>query len=180
MAKMTIAIFFLVGIVIFLFLRYALIGLRAAYKHVENSTNPLMLTSGNDHQIEDAIQSLSANLRIQINGATSKYTDDYKFQNKLRDEFSLGYVFGFLRATTHIARINDEIAFFIAVETFKRVYGQSEGLNLFKAAEGFLDKKNSLFERGRADGIEDAINVSSGKFAQPRWLAYLDDTPPTT
>ena len=174
---MTIAIFFFVGVVIFLFLRYALIGLRAAYKHVENSPNRLMLPSGNDHQIEDAIQSLSGSLRIQIISATSKYTDDYRFQNKLRDEFSLGYVFGYLRTTTHIARINDEIALFIAVETFKRVYGQSEGENLFKAAEGFLEKKDSLFERGRADGIEDAINVSSEKFARPKWLAYLDDMP---
>lgn len=180
MAKMTIAIFFLVGVVIFLFLRYALIGMRAAYKYTQNSPNPLLLSSGSDHQIEDAIQTFSASLRFQINGATSKYTDEDRFQKKLRDEFSLGYVFGFLRATTHIARASDELAFVIAIETFKKIYGPSEGQDLFKAAVELSDKKSSLFERGRADGVDDAINASSGKLAPPKWLAYLDDLPPTT
>lgn len=195
MAKLTILIFFIFGLAIFLFVKYALIGLRSAYDHVEknvdvksancNAHRPLTYSAGVNssskiemnysEQILDLIDTFSQFLNIQAVRASYSYNNITNFEMKFKDDYSLGYIFGYLETLIKISNIsyNNSIEIFSGV--FKRIYGEGEGGILFEKATILNYTQNFNFNQGKESGDNDAIISINGNFNLPNWFFYLQN-----
>lgn len=194
MAKSTIFIFFIVGLAIFLFVKYALIGLRSAYDHVEknvdvksancNAHRPLTYSGGVNstskiemnysEQILDLINTFSQFLNIQAVRASYSYNNITNFEMKFKDDYSLGYVFGYLETLIKLSDISYNNSFEIFLGVFKRMYGE-EGAIFFEKATILNYTQNFNFKQGKESGDNDAIMSISDNFNLPNWFFYLQN-----
>lgn len=177
MAKMTIFIFFIVGLAIFLFVKFALIGLRTAYDHVEK-IDPLGKRHTQD-EIQNAFEVTSGVLQMQMARACDSHSDIETFRRRARDDFSLGYICGFLNVTMQVARIDAGNTFEHFLPVFARLFGDIEGMRLLEKTKA-LQEISELFEKGRVSGIDDALMIAGGGSRRPIWLSYLEESPSVT
>ncbi|ASJ37526.1 hypothetical protein TI24_07855 [Vibrio vulnificus] len=177
MGKGIVIIFFIVGFVIFSVIKLAARGVKTAYD-VVNEKTPSPQNNAIDEIVSTSINALSSLLQMQQMLMTS---ENGSLPSKSKDEWSIGYIAGYVDAYLQLKGISfnstPKIAMYIMASVFISLYGEMEGHNLFNRFLDLQDDRDLTNLQGQKIGGEEMMDFicSDGKKTTLQWTSYVMD-----
>lgn len=168
MSKAVIAVFFVLGFIIFSFIKFAAKGVKDAYKAVNNessSTSHNTKALGHDNEVSKMVDIIAGTLSVQ----KALMTDEYEMlPEKAKDKWSLGYIGGYSDAILQRKGIEaDATGFAIMTIVFMIMFGEEQGPIYFRK---FMD----LQQQGDSELFDGMKKGGEEVFA---WLSDTDKIP---
>ena len=186
MGRAVVLIFFVIGFIVFAFIRHASAGVKAAYKAVNNpefSTQPRPDSYTKTLTHDEAEQDQNARLVNLIYGSLSLQAnlmggDFPKLPDQAQDDYSIGYVLGFSDAGFQRRGIKpDAKGFALMAAVFIRIFGPERGPGLLRRASDLQTDGNPTVTRGVREGLKEFNDwaTSGGENIPMGWAEYVQE-----
>ena len=180
MGRAIVLFFFVVGFVVFLVIKYAAFGVKAAYLAVNEPERFNKTIGKSNESVADDVANRKLleiivgllNVLVALAGGQ---IGSIELNTKLSDDFSIGYVFGFFDGFLQLRGTAADVnAMAIGAIVFLEVFGQDKGALLFGRALDLQSAGHGPFDTGRTVGGTDAFDFMKQK-GKPTagWSAYI-------
>lgn len=175
MGKAVIAVFFIVGFVVFVFIKFAAKGVKEAYKAVYKEPGTASQSTralDEDDEVDRMVKIIAGSLFIQKAIMTS---DCEILPVKAKDKWSLGYVGGYTDALLQRNGIGvDATGFAIMTIVFIMMFGEEQGPVYFRKFMDLQREEDLALFDGMKKGGEEVFTWLSDKEKLPMgWSRYV-------
>lgn len=133
----------------------ALQMLQAALRVYEDASKEGLIDKKKD-KAEVAVETAVSLLQIQVELGNAE--DNDKFNDRLIDPYSRGYVFGLCDALLQSAGVSDDVeAMALLTVVHIKLFGEEGGATI--VGQSFKDQENELFSKGRMRGGQELNRV---------------------
>jgi len=177
MGKAIIGLFFIIGFIVFSFVKFAIKGTKEAYRAVNKpesyTTDPQQLL-GNGSAADRALHTAAGSLMLQR--SLISMSDD-PLPDMATDNWSLGYVFGFTDAILQHNGIGmDETGYYIHKTVFMVLFNDAKGIIYFDRVNRLNDDPDRM--AGQQSGCEECfkwLRQEESEYLPYGWANYYHD-----
>jgi hypothetical protein len=168
MGKAVIVVFFILGFIVFSFIKFAAKGVKDAYRAVNDETGSIGQETkalGHDDEVSKMVEIIAGTLSVQ----KALMSDEYDMlPEKAKDKWSLGYIGGYSDALLQRKGIEtDATGFAIMTIVFITMFGEEQGPVYFRKFMDLQQEGDSELFSGMKKGGEEVF----------AWLGDTDKVP---